>query len=150
MPGPFAATLACAVLIASPALAAPFTTVDGTAKYISMLDEGTLVRSNGGVEAEALLVTSSSARLVKFRFDCAARTWRLVSKRSVGADMTLSAPTMVDEPAAAAQPGSLGASLLERACFGRLVNASGGGSTPTLGEAIVDARAILVRANSQP
>jgi len=48
------------------------------------------------------------------------------------------------------QADTLGASLLERACHGRQVNASGGWTRATLAEAVTAARAVLVRANSEP
>lgn len=151
MRAPVALGLAGALMVALPATAAPYVAVDGNTKYIAMLDEGSLVRSAGLVGSEALIVVhQGKAVLVKFQFDCTARTWRQESSRDVNADASLSAPIVGGGPAAVAQPGSLGESLLERACFGRQVNATGGWTRATLAEAVTAARAVLVRANSQP
>jgi hypothetical protein len=40
--------------------------------------------------------------------------------------------------------------LLERACFNRQVNTTGGWTAPTLGEAIQDGRVALARATAKP
>ena len=142
---------AVALALAAPAIAAPFVTVDGTSRYIAMLDDGSLVRSAGGVNGEALIVMAGGpAKLAKLRFECTARTMRNVSSRTVASDMSISAPVASTDPASVVENGSLGASLLERACFGRQVNASGGWSVPTLSEAITAARAILARSATRP
>lgn len=143
--------LAGAAMLAAPALAAPYVAVDGNKKYVAMLDEGSVVKSAGVVNSEALMVINGGkAVLVKLQFDCAARTWRQQSSRDVNADSTLAAPIVTGGPATVVQADTLGASLLERACHGRQVNASGGWTRATLTEAVTAARAVLVRANSEP
>lgn len=143
--------LAAAALLAAPAFAAPFVAVDGNKKYVAMLDEGSVVKSGDVVNSEALMVVNSGkAVLVRLQFDCAARTWRQQSSRDVNADSTLAAPVAASGPASVVQPETLGASLLERACHGRQVNASGGWTRATLTDALTAARAVLVRANSEP
>lgn len=151
MPKTMALSLACVIGMAAPAMAAPFVAVDGNNQYVAMLDEGSLVRSTGAVDGESLMVMfGRPALLARFHFDCTGRTWRQTSNRAVGDDAGLSAPRLVNDPAAAVKPGTLGVSLLERACFGRQINSAGGWSRASLADALAAARAVLTRANSQP
>ena len=137
--------------LAGAASAAPFVAVDATPNVMAMIDEGSLVRGGGTVDVDVLVVPGAgSAQLNRMRFTCTARTWQQVSQRVVAADLSLSSPKLVSAPAAGVSPGSIGAALLERACFNRQVNTTGGWTAPTLGDAIQKGRAALARAAAKP
>ncbi len=132
--------------VAGAASAAPFEAVDGTSRFLTMMDRSSLARSGAKVDADFLLVSASgAAAITRFRFDCTARTWQQLSQRDIAEDLTLSAPVQMSEAPEAVPAGSLGVSMLERACFNRQANASAGWTTPTLAEAVRQGRAIMAR-----
>lgn len=139
--------LLLAVGMAGAASAAPFVAVDASPNFVTMMDQASVVRSGAMVDAEFLIVPASgAAQLGGMRFNCNARTWQQMSQRGVAADLTLSPIKPIAGVPAGVSPGSLGASMVERACFNRQVNTTGGWTAQSLGDAIRDGRAVLARA----
>jgi len=146
----FTLALAMTLGVCGTAAASPYVMVDASPVVALMIDQGTLRRSGDQVDVDVLVVPKSGLpQIASFRLVCSARTWQQRSRRTVAADLTLSPVTPVAGQPGVVSDGSVGAALLEKACFNRQVNAEGGWSVPTLAEAVQDARTILTRAQAQ-
>lgn len=143
--------LLLAVGLAGTASAAPFVAVDASPNFVTMMDQASVVRTGTTVDADFLVVPATgAAQIGGMRFNCTARTWQQRSQRGVAPDLTLSPIKPISSAPAGVSPGSLGASMVERACFNRQVNTTGGWTAPNLGDAIRDGRAVLARAAAEP
>lgn len=128
--------------LAGAASAAPFVVVDGTPRFMAMMDQSSVVRGGAKVEADFPLVSAAGdAAITSFRFDCTARTWHQLGQRDLADDLTLSPVVRMSGAPGAVSSGSLGASMLERACFNRQVNTHGGWTIATVGKALRESRA---------
>lgn len=138
--------LVLAVGVTGGASAPPFVAVDATTTITAMVDQGATTRGGGFATTDVLLVSASTdSQLVMMRFDCTARTWQQVTVRMVLADDSLSPARASVTAARAVGTDTLGASLLEKACFDRLVKSGAGWSRPTLREAVEAGRLVLTR-----
>ena len=132
--------------IAGTASAAPFVVVDASPTITAMVDRGATTRGGGFATTDVLLISGSTdSQLVMMRFDCTARTWQQITVRMVLADYSLSPARASVTPARAVGTETLGASILEKACFDRLVKSGAGWSRPTLREAVEAGRRALAR-----
>jgi len=137
--------IATAGLAPQVASAAPYVAVDaGAGRYVGFLDQGTLNRSGNVVHVEMLAVIKDRQPILSsLRFDCAARTWQQLSNREVAANYSIG-PAVPEPPAVLpVREGTIAYNMLERACFGRQVNTSGGWTRSTLREAVEAGRAAL-------